>query len=662
MQISFPRKPAPAAPTAVQRARAIIWKCTAVRDREHRHYRLYRYQSAANAANHVNFTMEDELPRPRFRDEEALADSTQYWVRWSSIDIWGNESVLSAAVSETNRKISAAEIDQTPPAAPTITLIGYGDDFDKDTSIDSGLLATVTNPNTGVEIGSYIVEIQRANASGGPWSAWDKTDLPAEDVDDSLTSILRRAANAKKWFRARVRAVAKVSGKKGPWSSYTAAVQPSTATGYAGQAVAKPSVSSVANGYVITASLGALNPGLFREMEIFVDDVSLIRVPNLTYQDMTPRAIDAQPVYKVRLYDRVEGVSNLSPGETAPKFRAAITDELGDKAVTHSKLYGFSFFNITPDFEMSDPRYWTFSEVAGGNWTALPSANAVRSDNPTADGRGNSDYKWRLTSTAVDQSIGVETAPMAVEEGLVYTFSWFIENLMNTPRNLNALVACYRQGASGNLEYTGVTYLQAVRPTSGGASIAGNFAGRRYISQLIPNVVTHVAVKTVVLGVPGEISDIYFATPKMQVLTPAGDVTRWVNVSAAPTGSFGNVARRIAELTVPEYPRRPLFRKAFVGMKNNSGSASAFSIALQSLSPPYTGSWTAVRPPITVNIRDDEYWSTEFFMGAENFEATLGPSGSGISGDEVKYSILATPSQAGNSLNNIELRIETRFA
>lgn len=301
----------------------------------HAYYELTRYGTESDALADVNGVLIGPITDSFYKDADNLANGL-VWYRVNDVDDLDNRSPKSDPVSVTARGAKDTDIDQTAPATPTMTLVGYGDDFDKDGTLDAGLVASITHPNTGVEIGSYIVRMQRANASDGPWTDWGgPINVPAEDVADTLVSVLRIKANAKKWFRARVRSVARLSGKKGAFSGYTEPVQPTTATGFSGTPDA-PTVGAVANGFVIKWAKPA-DP-IYFETQVLANGIGLQRVNGNFLVDTTTRSPGATVTYTVRHFDVLGGSTNESTGAVSPAYRGVNNTELDDGAVTRDKI------------------------------------------------------------------------------------------------------------------------------------------------------------------------------------------------------------------------------------------------------------------------------------------------------------------------------------
>ncbi|MBL0374043.1 hypothetical protein JJB09_18640 [Rhizobium sp. KVB221] len=118
--ISKVQKAWPTVIVATARPKAIVISNLVVTDSDLDFVRLYRYPTATDATNHTNFTILGPIYEQKYRDEEALADETNYWYRATYFDIYGNESARSAAKNETNKRIVTADI--APAAVGTSNL------------------------------------------------------------------------------------------------------------------------------------------------------------------------------------------------------------------------------------------------------------------------------------------------------------------------------------------------------------------------------------------------------------------------------------------------------------------------------------------------------------------------------------------------------------
>jgi hypothetical protein len=444
---------APTAPTslvATGKIGRIDYKTNKNPDSDFDHFNLY----GSNTNDFTTAVLIDDSRSVRLQQGDLGNAVTRYaWI--TAVDSSGNESAKfplsnTAGVSATTTRVGAADLDegavtdakrdQTAPNAATMSLAGYGADFDQDGTLDAGLTITVTNPNTGRAHARYIVELQRSDNGSTGWANWRRVVFDAEDPAESLSTLFQLPANRRKFYRGRVRAVS-ANNRKSVWSGYTGNAQPSALTGYAGQSVSAPSVVSIANGYIVTASLGALNASLFNEMEVLVGGTAIARSSSLTYQDMTGRTLGATPTFTVKLYDKMGGVTNASSGTVAPGFRAATSTEVGvlasanmgpaivptaalqDSSVVPRKADLGDPTNTIKDNNLLDVTLFTATAVGNATLTGFTSVLNVSPQ------LGSSRNKLRVSFNTIEPwylpgSAKVRTLPInPCEAGKRYTFS-----------------------------------------------------------------------------------------------------------------------------------------------------------------------------------------------------------------------------------------------
>jgi hypothetical protein len=275
------------------------------------------------------------------------------------------------------KAVEDSQTDQTAPTAPTVALAGYGADFDQDGTLDAGITITATNPNIGREIKSYIVEVQRSDTVGGTYTNWRRFAFDAEDAADSLTTVFQLPANRKKFYRARIRSVTGNAKKKSTWSGYTSpGIQPSAATGYTGAAASAPSVAQVAGGFRIGWGFGALDTSIYKETEVLVGGVTVIRTSGTEYVDMTARTIGSTYTFTVKHYDKQGGVTNASTGVVSPAYRGLLSAELGAGRGTNLLIntnanLGLNYWAIGVDINSNNTFQTALVGGAGASWAPV---------------------------------------------------------------------------------------------------------------------------------------------------------------------------------------------------------------------------------------------------------------------------------------------------
>lgn len=110
MLISVLQKPAPAAGAATAKIRAMRVTYGAVDDADHDHYHAWRYASSSNAVSDTGATDLGPIYGLVLDDTDNLTLGDEYWYRIASIDIYGNISVKSTAVSAVWRIVEAGDV------------------------------------------------------------------------------------------------------------------------------------------------------------------------------------------------------------------------------------------------------------------------------------------------------------------------------------------------------------------------------------------------------------------------------------------------------------------------------------------------------------------------------------------------------------------------
>jgi hypothetical protein len=170
MLFSNPRKPAPIFKSIASRPKAIVIKGLWTYDDEHAYFKGYRYDSESDALADINATdLDDEIRSRRCRDDDDLTPDATYWYRFSSVDVWGNESDKSAPVSANFAPVSDSDLDQTAPGKPkTPTLINAPGDYDGDDgTVENGLKLITAPASSGRAPSKYFAQLWRRPVANG---------------------------------------------------------------------------------------------------------------------------------------------------------------------------------------------------------------------------------------------------------------------------------------------------------------------------------------------------------------------------------------------------------------------------------------------------------------------------------------------------------------
>lgn len=426
------------------------------------------YQSTTN-----DFTTATEVARMPGTTAviDNLAVSTAYYHWITHFNHSDNESAKhptsnTAGVSATTTQVQTADLaagsvtdtttDQTAPSVPTVSLAGYGDDFDRDGTVDAGLTITATNPNTGIRISRYVVEIWSSETSGGTYALWKRVSFEAEDYADSATTQYQVKASRKKFYKAKIRAIG-YNSKKSAFSSLSAYAQPTASLSYTGQTASAPAVATIANGYVYSWSLGALDASVYKETEILVNGASLIKVSGTSYTDPTARTVGSTPTITVKHYDKSGGVTTVSTGTVAGAYRATVSAEIGTGQVTAgntdpSALGAPTGLALALNYQNTD-RDGTIDTTYKATWSALTGAVRYEIEISRSDTSGG-------TYTVIDNIIATALlASWKVVTGKYYKARIRAFSFNGTPGAWSSLVGPVNPAAksTGPAAPTGVT-------------------------------------------------------------------------------------------------------------------------------------------------------------------------------------------------------------
>lgn len=320
MLITVVQKAAPAAGAATAKLKTIRVDHGASTDPDHAYYQAYRYTSSGDAAADTGATVLSKHFGTVHDDTVDLVVGTAYWYRIASVDIYGNESAKSTAVTTTYKLVADADADQSPPNIPSVVLASYTGDADNDGAIDTGLTITVTPgavDSTHPKAVSYICRLYKSATSGGTYVLHKRYPMPETVLEVEVPQ---------KWFyKAEVRAVS-FSGAMSALS-----VQPVGATGvqpaqYLGSipTPSAPTVVPVANGMAISWPAAAYST--HKETILFVGGVEVWRGAGTKFTDTTIRTAGTSYTYTLQNVDKQDRVGTVSSGTAATYKRVQATD------------------------------------------------------------------------------------------------------------------------------------------------------------------------------------------------------------------------------------------------------------------------------------------------------------------------------------------------
>jgi predicted phage tail protein len=268
--------------------------------------------------------------------------------------------------------------DQTTPATVTsLALSSLTADIDGDGSIDAGLSLAITNPNTGVSIKRYIVEVQRDSAaSPGTYTFWQRDTVEAEDTADSLTTTYTFKANKNRSHKCRVRPVS-FNGKKGAWSALSGAATPTTVSGYNGKTGSTPTAAAIANAVKVTWALtdnaaAALDLTIYKKTEILVGGVSVGFAHGTFWTDTTPRTPGTSYTYTVKHYDVHGNVTTVSAGSAVTWRNASAVPATGDFDTTALAVPGSFTYAQDTSYDINGDG--TIDMIMKVGWAAVTNA------------------------------------------------------------------------------------------------------------------------------------------------------------------------------------------------------------------------------------------------------------------------------------------------
>ncbi|MBB1247469.1 hypothetical protein [Rhizobium sp. G21] len=124
MLFDFTKKPAPTGFSVTAKPFGNVGQWSDVADALHSFYRLYRYESAADATADVGGAVAAETPRLKVRDDAGLTIGHVYGYRVASVDSYDNESLKSLVDTATAKVADDADVDLTGTLAEVSTEIG----------------------------------------------------------------------------------------------------------------------------------------------------------------------------------------------------------------------------------------------------------------------------------------------------------------------------------------------------------------------------------------------------------------------------------------------------------------------------------------------------------------------------------------------------------
>lgn len=519
-----------------------------------------------------------------FADMTVRTIASSYTFTVQHVDSQDRVGTVSSGVAGTYRNVLETDTDDTATNAPSMTLASLTADIDGDGTIDTGLTMVCTLPGAGVKVQYFDVAIYRSTTLGGTYTYWKSEMFKAEAAGTTTKNI---KANRNFFYKTQVRGIS-FKGKEGTFSSLTTpGVQPNQYTGTV-QAATGLAVTPISNGFEVSwARCTDVNYG---ETIIFVGGVEVKRVKGNRWTDLTPRTVDTSYTYTVQHLD-TQGRSGTVSSGVAGVYRQTIAAEIKPKAVLASKVYSFGGSNIMPDYEMVEQALWSVTErPLPGTEVAIPiGPNFVQSINPTVDARGFSDYKFRLTSTAVDRNLYLYSPACAIIEGASYFWSMLLENIGTANiTQVNFFAYFYRLNSSGGLDFvSSATIIPTVDAVSIGNPLIQNAKAQLFMDFEVPNGVSHVVTRLHISSSLTVIRDVYVMSPVLMeritaermhpkavldwgygegtntIPSSSSDVVAFTLSNAAPIGGPGG--RQLMQVR-KDVPVTINFR-----MKNNSG-------------------------------------------------------------------------------------------